>query len=226
MATVTGIVHIAIRVANTAGDLTLFAVIQREAMQAQQGWSPGLGCVTILAFQTKEPGMNGWLGMALDANLWRAREDPIGVTILAADLSVFPLQGEDGFVTKRRHTIDAIMARGAVSPILLLVLEHEVSSLFSLRVAAHTASQIKVLDFPQMTVVAIKRVAIVLLLVANQAKPCLSGVLKRRSFPTRWRPTIWAMAASTIVRDHTRVRVIFSMAACAIYRGASEAACR
>jgi hypothetical protein len=57
--------------------------------------------MTILAFQTKKPGMNGWLGMALDTIFWCAREDPVGVTLLAGDLGVFPIQGEDGFVVKR-----------------------------------------------------------------------------------------------------------------------------
>lgn len=118
------------------------------------------------------------------------------------------------------------MARGAVSPVLLLVLEHEGGSLLSLGVTAYTAPLIDVLCFPQMAIVTRKRVTIIVVLVASQAKPCLNSMLKRRSFPARWGPTLWAMAASTLVRGHACMRVIFSVAACTCLRGASEPARR
>jgi hypothetical protein len=100
VATVAGVFHIATRVACQAGNLTLLAMIQWKAVQAQQRWAPGLGSVAVLAIQTKEPGMNGWLSVAMDAGIWRTGEDLPRVTILAGDIGMFSIQGEDSFMVK------------------------------------------------------------------------------------------------------------------------------
>jgi len=175
-----------------------------------------------LAVEPEKPGVNSWLSVALNACFWRSGKNTFAVTILAGDLSVSPLEREDGFMLKIRHAIDAIMARGAICPILPLVVEHESRPLHSLGVAAHAATHIEALGFTQVAVVARQRVAIEILLVAGQAKTCLGAVLEWRSFPTGGRPSIWRMAGITTARGHAHVRVILIMAARAVWLCAGE----
>jgi hypothetical protein len=110
--------------------------------------------MAILAFEPEEPGVNGWLGMASDAIFWRSSKDSSSVTVLASDLGVSPIQWEDSFMVKIRHTIDAIVARGAVRSVLLLVFDHECCPFFSLGMAAHATCRIKTLGFALMAIVA------------------------------------------------------------------------
>jgi len=138
-----------------------------------------------LAIEPKKSGVNNWLSVASNACFRRPGKDPFAVTILARDLGVLLIEQEDSFMLKTRHAIDAIMARGAVCPVLLLVLAHKSGPLFPLGVAAHTATRIEALGFTQVAIVARQRAAIVILLMASQAKTRLGGVLERRPLPDR-----------------------------------------
>jgi hypothetical protein len=166
VAAVTGVFHIALQVAGTAGGFTPLAVIQWKAVHAQEGRAPRLRSVAILAIHAKESGVDGWLSVALDARIGRAGEDLPGMAILASDTGVFPLQGEDRFVAKSRHAIGAIVTVCAPCPVLLLVLAHEGCPFFSKGVAARTAPQIEVSSIPQMAIITRQRAAIIVLPVA------------------------------------------------------------
>jgi hypothetical protein len=222
VAAIAGVLHVAARVAAATGDLTLPAMIQGEAVHAQESRIPCLGGVAVLAVESKEPGMNSWLSVALNAYIGRSGKDSFAMTILAGNLGVPPLERKDGCMRKIRHAIDAIVARGAVSPILLLVLEHKSRPLFPLGMATHATTRIETLGITQVAVIARQGAAIIVLLVASQAKTCLSSMLKRRSNPARWRPSVWGVAGITLARGHAHVRVILVMAACTVWLGASE----
>jgi len=154
MAAVAGIFSIIVRVADLAGDLALPAVAQWEAVQLQWSWCPRFGCVAVLAIQSEESSMDGWLSMALDASFGRTGEGKTGVTIVTRDFSVPTFQREDGLMLETGHTVHAVVARGTVPTILLLVLGHASSPFLSEGVTAHAAFQVEDLCFSPVAIIA------------------------------------------------------------------------
>lgn len=90
---------------------TLVAVIQRELVFEQTGWSPRASRVTRGAINPKLPTMHLRFGMTARTVARRAAKTMVDVTIDARGLRVFPGERKDRRVIESFHAIRAIVTR-------------------------------------------------------------------------------------------------------------------
>ena len=212
MAAIAGVFHVCVGMASLAFKRPLVAVIQREIMDRHTGRRPGLFGMAVLALQPEEAGMDFRLGMAFHTQLRRAMKDLIGMALLAFQIRVDPVEREEIGMVKVAHPVDAVVTIQAGRPELRLVLGHEGRFFVALSVTGDTDVQIELPDVALVAVLAHELVAILFLLMANQAETGGLSVIEGLTVPDGGRPACGGMAVGTVRVKDTLMNLRFRVA--------------
>ena len=109
-----------------AGDFTaVTAMIQRESMFPQRGWTPGLVGVAVFAARAKETGMDGRFFMAGNTQRRCTAELIVLVAVLALQVAVLSIERKYHLVVKTVQAVHPVMANQTVCAVLLNVFIHK-----------------------------------------------------------------------------------------------------
>jgi len=114
VAAITGVFDIRTRVTDLASALALLAVIEREGVIAQESGRPDIHAVAVLTFHPEETGVDGRLGMTLDALGRELAQNPFQVAIPAGDLGMASIEYEKCRMIEVIHSIPAVVTFQAV----------------------------------------------------------------------------------------------------------------
>lgn len=161
-------------------------------MDLQQPREPGCICMAILAFLSKETGMNGRLGMASTTLVRSAAKDPFLVAQLALNFSMPAGQGKEVGMLKVAKPVYPIMAVQAIRAKKILVAGHECFVMTV--VACFACLQVACLDTICVAAVAGNEISGKIQLVTDQAEGCIYAMVERFSIQGSWQPGHCLMA--------------------------------
>ena len=204
VAAITRVLDIAAWVAGLAGLRALLAMVKREAVAAQLGRRPGLGGVAIMAVLSKKTSVDFGLGVALRALAWCSPKDALHMAVLAGDLCVRSIQGEETGVSEVAHAVQAVVTihtgRSEVFQVLL-----DEGWAIGLSVAVLAGGLDSLIDSAEMAVAAGQGLSVGFLEMVDQAEADFSFVIKRFSLPLRRLPGLRVVAGCAIARKQALV---------------------
>lgn len=130
VAAVAGVLVIDSRVAGFAGNFALLAMVEREIMLVQKGRRPRCGRMAVMAGQAEEVFVDIRLGVASDAQVRRALKLEIDMASGTLAFGMFTVQNKKFRVIKIVHSVDAVVAAGALRSHHLGVIRHKYGILF------------------------------------------------------------------------------------------------
>ncbi len=155
------------------------------------------------------------LSVATRALLGGAAENLVSVAGRAAERGVLAIQREELNVLEAVHAVYPIVALQAVVAILGLVGAHE--SRCVAPVTGHTGLSVKLLDVAAMTGIAVQRLALVILSMADQVENCL-GVVEGFPIQGSRLPGIRCVAGFAVRAEYTLMDGWLGVAAYALGR--------
>jgi len=143
--------------------------------------------MTILAIHTKETSMNFWFAVAVDTFLW-CLPVPLDMAVQTSQSFMGAIKWEYAGMIKHYHPVNSIMAIQAIRSHLLLVHLHLDGIV--LVMATDTALGIESIERIQVTRCTPHRSAIIILVVAIQAKTRAGEVLESFALPSHIFPPV------------------------------------
>jgi len=177
VAAVAGKLHITVRVAYLAGNLSLVPMVKWESMLVQCCWGPGMRCMAVLALDAKKAGMDLGLRMALHTLRCRPDEFLLTVALLALQLGMATVQREEAGMVEIAHPVSTVMALQAIRTQLRQVFLDENHAAVCSGVTGDTGLQINVFQILAVAAGTGNRLVAVICLMANQTETC-SCVIK------------------------------------------------
>jgi hypothetical protein len=203
VAAVAGCLSVVPWMAHLALDLNLAAMVEREAMRHQLCWRPGQGCVTVLALQAEETGVDFWLSMALDAFRFCACKFLLQVAGGTFDVSMSTFEWKKTGMIEIAHAVSAIMALQACIAKLFAVPLEETHSLLAAGMAVYAGLQIHNLQTKFMAIKTGHRLVLVVNPVTSQAEAGEFCVFEGFALQRGWHPTGRGMAFAACSWEET-----------------------